>query len=673
MPLPSSKNSGLIRVAVVGAGRMAHQHIKAIGLSTIPAVVVAVVDPSEGALDTIRSIAPAAGRFQDLDTMLEEIRPDVVHIVTPPATHRALAGKSIEAGCHVYIEKPLTETLEEAQALLTLAQERGVVLCPGHQLLFEPVALKCRDLLPALGRLVHVESYFSFRPVRRLPGGRAPQRTDHQFLDILPHPVYLLLDYLRLAGNSEPRITRLEIGPPGTVHALVSQDGVTGTLVVTLSGRPIESYVRLVGTNGTITLDFVRGTSVRLLGPGTSGIDKAQAPYRLSWQSVTGTTAALMRRVLKRQLSYPGLRELFEEFYRSTRTGKPPFEASTILQTVALCQAVRERIDALGPAAPAPSAPGPLVVVTGATGFLGRAVVQSLLARGARIRALARRLPAPWDRLSGVDYREANLGAKDFAADWCDGATAVIHCAAETAGGWDDHQRNSIDATETALRVAARSGAKTFIHVSSIAVLDGSLGKLSEATPLEPSERSNGPYVWGKLVSERLAVSLGAELGVEVKVVRPGAIVDYQDFEPPGRLGKRLGNFFVAVGSPADRLGVVDITLCGDTLAWFALAATERPAVANLVGPHLPQKRQLIKALRRLDPDLKVIWLPRLALVPLSVGLILLQKLLRPSRPAMNVAKIFSVTAVDTALIARLVPMIEIGKRTAESQATKLE
>ena len=101
---------------------------------------------------------------------------------------------------------------------------------------------------------------------------------------------------------------------------------VTGTLVVTLEGRPVESYLRVVGKNGSLFADYVRSTTQRSIGPGSSGIDKLFAPYRQAWQLLTGTTSAMANRFLKSQRSYPGLAELFSAFYESVRT-KSPFSA----------------------------------------------------------------------------------------------------------------------------------------------------------------------------------------------------------------------------------------------------------------------------------------------------------------------------------------------------------
>jgi predicted dehydrogenase/nucleoside-diphosphate-sugar epimerase len=606
-------------------------------------------------------MVPGATGFGSLSELLAQAAVDVVHICTPPATHRALAGQALQAGVHVYVEKPFAESSREASELLELAAARGLGVCAGHQLLFEAPTRTALVLLPALGRLAHVESYFSFRTVRRSPGGRAPLPPDLQLLDILPHPVYLLLHFLESAGPGSPELTALDLGERGTVHALIRSGGLTGSLVVTLEGRPVESYVRLTGANGSIFADYVRGTVQRQIGPGTSGIDKVLAPYRQAGQLVRGTTAALGRRFLKQQRSYPGLAELFEAFYSSVQGNHPaPVSPASILATTRIWEEVRLALERqASPAAIGPTLGGSPIVVTGGTGLLGRALVRSLTSRGKAVRVVARRGPAAWERVPGAEYVVADLG-EVLGEGVLRGAHTVIHAAAETAGGWSEHQRNSLDATEHVLRAAAAAGVTRVVHVSSLAVLDPPRGgaPIAEDSPLRAQSRAAGPYVWGKAESERLARTLGAELGLAVKVVRPGALVDYAEFEPPGRLGKRIGNVFVAVGSPRDRLGIADVDFAARVLGWIAENFEQAPDVLNLLAPDLPTKHDLLARLRRSNPGLIVVWLPRPVLIPLSWLATAVQRLTRPGKPVITLAKVFAVQPYDTSAARALATVV---------------
>jgi len=605
------------------------------------------------------AIVPDIKSYPTPEEMLEADRFDVVHICTPPVSHAVLARKALDAGCHIYVEKPFTERAEDAQQILEEAQAKNLLVCAGHQLLYEPPTAVLEQYLPSIGELAHVESYFSFRTVRHAPGGRKVLRADYQLLDILPHPVYLMLHVLERAVKGQTELISLEVNQAGTVHALVRRGPVTGTLVVTLDGRPVESYLRVVGKNGSIVSDYVRSTTQRAIGPGSSGIDKLLAPYRQAWQLLVGTTSAMARRFMKRQRSYPGLAELFSAFYQSIRSNKPsPLSPEILLETVRICERVSEALKRAEAQALADAAPNPVeshgVLVTGGTGFLGRSVVRSLLERGRSVRIVARREPSPWERVEGVEYVVTDV-SNGTHAQLFKGIDTVIHAAAETAGGWEEHQRNSLDATAYMIKGAAAAGVTRFTHVSSLAVLAQSKGEpIGDLHPLELNSKGSGPYVWGKLESERLAVTLGEELGVSIKVVRPGALVDYGQFDPPGRLGKRLGNFFVAVGSPRDRLGVVDVGFAGRFLGWMTDHWEDSPSPLNLLDPVLPTKRDLLGHLRKMNPDLTVIWLPRVILLPLSWCATVAQKLLRPGKPSINVAKVFSVLPYDTSTIAKI-------------------
>jgi predicted dehydrogenase/nucleoside-diphosphate-sugar epimerase len=642
---------------------MARHHAHALGRCRREVQLVGVADPDTGSREGFLAEFPEATGFSSHRELLDAVTVDAVHVCTPPATHVDVAIDALEAGCHVYVEKPFAETGRDARRVIEAAAQLGLCVCPGHQLLFERPSRETEALMPALGDLVHVESFFSFRPVKIRAGGRVGLSTDQQLLDILPHPVYVLLRFLELGWpRGEVRLSALEVGPAGTVHALVRRGQLAGSLVVTLEGRPVDSHLRVVGDNGTVVADYVRGTTIRAVGPGASGIDKALEPYRQARQLLGKTTRALTRRVVGRGGSYPGLVEIFDAFHAWLQTeAEPPVSHDNILQTVEICEEVARSLKHVAPVAipvgqasePHGDRPGLRIAVTGGTGFLGRKVVEQLLREpGVQVRVLSRRHPAPWEAVRDVEHLRVDL-ARDALHESLIGVDAVVHCAAATAGGWEAHQASSLDATERLLHAAAEAGVRRVIHVSSLAVLSKPTGGqlVSEETPLEPDSRRSGPYVWGKLESEHLAARIAEAQELQLNIVRPGAVVDYSNFDPPGRLGKRIGNLFVAVGSPAQTLGVVDIEFAARAIARLAVDPGDQPDALNLLEPRLPTKRELVACLRRRNPDLRVVWLPMPVLRVLSWLAIGLQKVRRPGRPPLDVAKVFREPKYDLSRI----------------------
>jgi nucleoside-diphosphate-sugar epimerase len=232
----------------------------------------------------------------------------------------------------------------------------------------------------------------------------------------------------------------------------------------------------------------------------------------------------------------------------------------------------------------------------------------------------------------------------------------VIHAAAETAGGKEDHRRNSIEATAKLIEGAARCGAKGVLHVSSLAVLKTSreVGRaLDEEAPVAAGSLDRGPYVWGKAESELVALRLAGELGIPVRVIRPGPLVDYTAYQPPGRLGRELGPWFVAIGPRRGPLSVCDVTTAAKVVRSYLEDFERAPPVLNMVEAPPPSRKELLDRYRAERPDLHTIWLPAWLLRLLSGPLKLLQRVLLGSKEPVDVAAAFASERYNTELAAR--------------------
>lgn len=659
-------------VALIGCGKMGVHHAKAIKAHGAGRII-ALADPS-GDRSKLDGLVPKdVPFFTSVSDLLKAMKPTVVHIATPPATHAELAMLCLSHGAHVYVEKPFTLRLADAEAVLEAAQKAGRSVCAGHQLLYEAPARALAESIPLIGRVVHVESYFSFKTVRKSSDGRSLMSPIDQLLDILPHPVYTLLDALGGVAGTVPQLRSLVVRPEGEVHAILQAGETTGVLVVTLRGRPIDSYLRVVGTSGSLRADFVRGALTKLPGPGTSAVAILSNPYREAKQILIGSTRGFASRIIHKGKGYPGLAELIEAFYHSIRAGtSPPLSPSSIRETVRLCEQVGEKLRgakaeyearaeselaARERLLPPVEAGQGLVLVTGGSGMLGRAVVAELRKEGWPVRSLGRRVPPPSEREAGVEYVGADLGgAFDGAA--LSGVATVVHCAAETAGGKEAHERNSVQATKNLLRSAAKASVQRFIHISSIAVLKTSKemgGPLNERTPVDAGNLSRGPYVWGKAESEREVVEQGAALGLKVRVIRPGPLVDFSDFQPPGRLGRELGPVYVAVGPRSGKLSLCDVGTAAKVIRSMVQDIEAAPAVVNLVEPTAPTREELLARWLKSRPDLKAIWLPSFVLSVLSPLLILLQRILLRGKTPIDIAAAFASERYDTTVAAQVV------------------
>ena len=666
---PHDLPSGDVRVGLIGAGKMGLNHLKAIGACT-GVEIVGVADP-QADVEALRPLLPTgAAIVASLDELVAQARPDVVHIVTPPHTHGPLARAALSAGLHVYLEKPFTLTREEAESLAAFAADKGRQICAGHQCLFEHAATAGRAALSRLGTIVHVESYFSFKTVRR------SITPIDQAKDILPHAVYMLVDYLR-AGNPALQATPVTLlgvdaSADGDVYGVLSLGACRGLLVVTLRGRPVEQYLHIVGTNGSMRVDLVSDAVTALEGPGASAVGALMSPYRLAWQNVTRSTKGFSRRIRGRKHGYPGHKELCQAFYDNLRgAGPAAMTVTSILETVGLCESIGKALDEAEAAAEAsaqaslaardaalpPVVPGRgVAVVTGAAGFLGRGVVREMRAAGWPVRALTRQPLRLGAREPGVEYRACDL-SRPIPADVMAGATFVAHCAAETKGGAADQERNSIRATRHIVEAAADAGAKRLVHVSSVAVMRppaSASTPMDEATPVDLDNRTRGPYVWGKAESERVVTTVARERGVDVRIIRLGPLVDYAAFEAPGRLGRELGPLYVAVGPKRSPIALLDVGTAARVICSYADQFDAAPPVLNLVEPQAPTRHDLLARLRERRPELRVFWLPMWFLRVISPPLKLVQRLMGSKAP-LDVASAFTSPRYRTELSAQAI------------------
>ncbi len=616
------------------------------------AVLGGFVDPDESVVTAAAGDRDVPG-FVDLSEALSEASPDVVHVCAPPALHGSIAMRSLEAGAHLYVEKPFTLRVSEAEAVLTRASELGRKVAAGHQLLMDPASIAGETFLDSIGDLRHIESYFAFKTRREVSGKRGRTSVE-QLLDILPHPTYVLAHFMEASTGEAPHIRYLDAGEDGHANVTVQAGRATGNLVVTLEGRPVNSFVRLIGTRGTVELDYVRGIAIPKLWIG-SGLDKVTEPYHHALALAWGSTASLARRLVRRERSYPGLRQMFEALYESIRRDLPsPVTPNNILFSVALVERVEEKIRESSPEYAAPAAAA-TVAVTGGSGFLGRHVLRRLIELGEVPLVLGRRIPNAVDRFAGAHYEACDL-AEPGSIELPGSVRSVVHCAAETAGSWDAHQRNSIDATRYLLEAAQRAGVDRFLHVSSLGVLSlKARPPISEDDAVEPDPRGRGPYVWGKLESERLVAEARAAGSMKTYILRPGPLMDPQEGPPPGRLGRAAGPAFIAIGPRGGKVPTTDVAMAGTLLAEAAAGRVEPPELLHLLDPVALSRKELIAQERARRPGIWVFWMPWLLVRFLSGTAWALQKVLRPSKPAVKVSSAFAAPRYDTSKIAALV------------------
>jgi len=463
-----------------------------------------------------------------------------------------------------------------------------------------------------------VDSNFAFRPPRLDPYRSTERALGAQLLDVLPHPLYTLVAGLEGVAPGAPVKVAHVTATPTALYARLRAGEVTGRLSISLRVRPVASTLTVAGARGSLTADFVRGIVVGAANEGTSPIEKIVNPFleaaQLAWRSAT----SLVRRLLG-GTDYPGLAELLGDFYAAAAAGKhSPVSIEHLRRVTAAYEQIATHVRNAVPAAAAvpatpvaPETSGRVAVLTGAAGFFGRAISHELVRRGFRVRGIGRS-DRPDDPHVG-EWVRADL-ADEIPSRAFAGADVIVHAAAETAGGFEAHERNSVGATRQVLRAMTAAGVRQLVYVSSISVLRPPRPfweRQTERTPRAARPDELGPYTWGKCAAEELVAAAHEGGNVEARIIRPAALIDWDRIEVPGLLGRRLfGRWHLGLGRPGLPLAVCDVGRAGAVVAWCADHFADAPPIVNLLDPALRTRRHLLNAFRRRGWRGRMVWAP---------------------------------------------------------------
>lgn len=247
----------------------------------------------------------------------------------------------------------------------------------------------------------------------------------------------------------------------------------------------------------------------------------------------------------------------------------------------------------------------PALLVTGATGFLGRHVVEAALAAGATVRGVIR--PAqdvevfPWARHESAQVARVDLRRRAGLEESLDGCDTVVHLAATKTGDFAARFAGTVVATENLLSAMDAAGVRRLVHCSSFSVYQaGSVprhGVLDESTPVEDVPAQRDEYAQVKIFQEQLVREWAAAPDRELTVLRPGVIYGPDELWHALLAVEIIPSVWLGAGSRT-RLPMAWVENVANA---FALAAVRHPlvdATLNVVDDQPPTIREYIQAVR---------------------------------------------------------------------------
>jgi predicted dehydrogenase len=357
----------MLKVAIVGCGKIADDHASQIGRIQ-GCQLVGVCDREPLMARQLYERFPVKRWFSSLTELLSEAKPDVVHITTPPQSHFDIAKLCLERGCHVYVEKPFTLDEPDAQALLRLADSRGLKITAGHDDQFSHVARRMRALVQSGylgGAPLHMESYYGYELgrtgyarallgdkthwVRGLPG--------KLLQNIISHGIARIAEFLT---SDSPKVMAFGFVSPflrelgeneiiDELRVIISEEERT-TAYFTFSSqmRPSLHQFRIYGPKNGLVLDHDQETLIRLRGARyISYLEKFIPPVTMAKQHIANLATNVSKFLARDFHMKSGMKYLIESFYRSIAEGTPePIPHREILLTTRIMDAIFAQLDA---------------------------------------------------------------------------------------------------------------------------------------------------------------------------------------------------------------------------------------------------------------------------------------------------------------------------------------
>lgn len=565
------RRSTPFRVGLLGTGYIASWHADA--LKAVKGATLSAVCDRNIAL--ARSFAskcklPEDRAFASVEAMLSAPGPklDVVHVLLPPEHHAPAAEALIDAGVHVFLEKPMGVSAAECAGLVAKAEAKGVALAVNHNFLFAPAYERLRADVRSgrIGRLDRIDLTWH-RPLGQLQGGpfdiwmlRDPANI---LLEIGPHLVSALLDLAGDRGRElEPMTARA--GNPATLpgggtfyrrwQVDAGGDALAASLSLAFGPGFDEHAARARGALAVGAADLERDVYV-LREHTPAGMDADR--YRRSLAEAGALKAQARRTLASYALSkfkivkvgspygasmVGAMRRLYEDL----AAGRPVdrrLSGAFGAEVVATCERLgREGVEAARakgpaavatapPAAPAVAAPSsrPEILVLGATGFIGRALVRRLADAGRPVRILARnpgRIPDELRR-EGVEVAIGDLSRPEDVDRALEGITGVVHLARAMVKQWSEYLEQDVAVTRRLAEACLARGVRRFVYTGTIDsyYAGAKAGTITEETPLDPLIARRNYYARAKATSEAELLEMHRDRGLPLVIARPGIVI----------------------------------------------------------------------------------------------------------------------------------------------------
>ena len=257
-------------IGMIGAGSISDLH--AVGFNEEShSKIIAYADVNRALAETKAKKFGALTFYDSVKDLLKDDRIDAVDICVPTAYHAEVAVQALEAGKHVFLEKPMARTVKECDQIIEASKRSGTKLMVDHSLMFFPPYIECKKIVDegGLGQMIKVRAtqmaghrYMGWRADPKITGGGL-------LIEGLVHPIYLSQWFLgeieevsAMIGKTDDKVQAEDV-----VSMTLKTKGGYGVVDANLNGPPPlwDDHLELVGTKGML---IANGAETQILqGP----------------------------------------------------------------------------------------------------------------------------------------------------------------------------------------------------------------------------------------------------------------------------------------------------------------------------------------------------------------------------------------------------------------------
>ena len=304
-----------VNVAVVGAGHWGKNLVR--NFANLPECRLAYVcDLDPNRLSLLIAEQHQVPTTTHLDEVLADIVVDAVVVATPAEIHYEVAEACLKAGKHIFVEKPLASSSQDAEAIVRLAEAEGRLLMAGHLFLYDPAVSELINMVQtgAIGQIRYING------VRTSMSGTARLDTNIVW-DALIHDVYILSELFERDPERVLVVGQGYLSPDIEDMAFVTfdfGDGALAQIYVSWYALEKERRMTVIGSDSILAYDDLSDRKLMLYDRRYERSDELdpQGRHRWHWRDDGG-------RMIKTEQAEP-LRAECEHFLECIQNGKQP-------------------------------------------------------------------------------------------------------------------------------------------------------------------------------------------------------------------------------------------------------------------------------------------------------------------------------------------------------------